>query len=84
MQTKCGRSFKFEDTSSVANAEDIVIRHIHLQWDVDFETKVLSGKCFLDVEALRDTNELVGVIRQLLLSHILQNLSFWTVVIYRF
>lgn len=60
MYTKCGHNFKFEDTSSAANADEVSVQHIHLQWNVDFKQKILEGKCFLDVEALQDTDKVVS------------------------
>jgi hypothetical protein len=58
--TKCGHNLCFEDSSSAANADQVTVHHIHLQWDVDFEQKILEGKCFLDVEALKDASEVVS------------------------
>lgn len=59
MYTKCGHNLKFEDQASAANADEVTIHHIHLQWDVDFNEKVINGKTVLDVEVLRDTDKIV-------------------------
>jgi hypothetical protein len=60
MQTKCGHQFEFKDISSAANADEVVIRHIHLVWDVDFENTIISGKCFLDIDVLKSTDRVVS------------------------
>lgn len=70
MQSKCGHNIQFKDISSAANIDEAVIRHIHLQWDVNFETKILIGKCFLDVDVLKNTDRIVLDLRDIKISDI--------------
>ncbi|XP_014361961.2 leukotriene A-4 hydrolase isoform X1 [Papilio machaon] len=47
------------DPSSYSRPEIAVIKHIHLVWDVDFDTKVLSGIAVLNFDLLQHTDEIV-------------------------
>ncbi|KAK0403954.1 hypothetical protein QR680_017213 [Steinernema hermaphroditum] len=47
------------DPSSCSNFHEIVITHIDLDWDVDFESKRIAGSAELHVNALKRTDKLV-------------------------
>ncbi|KAF1561683.1 UNVERIFIED_CONTAM: Aminopeptidase ltah-1.1, partial [Eudyptes robustus] len=47
-----------EDPASCANASEITVRHIHLDWNVSFEKKVVEGKAILDLEVLNNTDHI--------------------------
>lgn len=55
------------DPSTVSNNEDMAIRHISLDWTVDFDRKCIHGKALLKCEALKDTDKIVSF-QDLLLS----------------
>uniref|UniRef100_A0A914DVL3 Peptidase M1 leukotriene A4 hydrolase/aminopeptidase C-terminal domain-containing protein n=1 Tax=Acrobeloides nanus TaxID=290746 RepID=A0A914DVL3_9BILA len=47
------------DPSTVSNNEDIAIRHISLDWTIDFDRKCIYGKALLKCEALKDTDKII-------------------------
>ncbi|CAD5205359.1 unnamed protein product [Bursaphelenchus okinawaensis] len=48
----------YGDPSSCANAVDLTVRHIHLDWNVSFEKKLIEGTAFLDLEVLNNTEHI--------------------------
>lgn len=42
------------DLSSQANVEQVKTSHLHLNWNVDFETQILYGNVVLDLVTLVD------------------------------
>lgn len=47
------------DPQSAANFEEIVIEHVKVIWDVDFDQKIFYGKAFLSAVAVKDTDKIV-------------------------
>ncbi|KPJ03280.1 PREDICTED: leukotriene A-4 hydrolase isoform X2 [Papilio xuthus] len=47
------------DPSSYSRPEIAVIKHVNLVWDVDFDTKILSGIAVLNFDLLQHTDEIV-------------------------
>lgn len=47
------------DPSSCARLNDHITKHIKLQWDVDFESKTVSGTATLSVESRSEAPQLV-------------------------
>jgi hypothetical protein len=48
------------DGSSVANFDEVIVEHIHLDWNVDFENKLIAGKVTLNVLAVQDALKIVS------------------------
>ncbi|KAI6208668.1 Leuk-A4-hydro-C domain-containing protein [Aphelenchoides besseyi] len=48
----------FEDSASCANVEEVVVKHIHLEWNVNFDQKIIEAKSTLEVEALKTTDRI--------------------------
>jgi leukotriene-A4 hydrolase len=42
------------DLSTQANIDQVKTSHIHLNWNIDFETQIISGNVLLDLVSLVD------------------------------
>ncbi|KAI6230996.1 Leuk-A4-hydro-C domain-containing protein [Aphelenchoides besseyi] len=51
------------DPSTCANYDKLTIKHIHLDWNVNFEKKLIEGKTILDIEAVQSTDRVLLDIR---------------------
>jgi hypothetical protein len=43
------------DNSTYANADQIHTTHFHVDWDVNFDAKILQGSVTHDLDVLQDT-----------------------------
>ncbi|KAI6179628.1 Leuk-A4-hydro-C domain-containing protein [Aphelenchoides besseyi] len=43
------------DPSTCANYDQVTVKHIHLDWNVNFEKKLIEGRTVLDIEAVQST-----------------------------
>ena len=46
------------DNSTFGNIEQITTTHFHLDWSIDFDTRVISGTITHDLEVVADTRVL--------------------------
>ncbi|KAI6230990.1 Leuk-A4-hydro-C domain-containing protein [Aphelenchoides besseyi] len=60
----------FEDSASCANVEEVVVKHIHLEWNVNFDQKIIEAKSTLEVEALKTTDRINLDIRDIEISSV--------------
>ncbi|KAI6225082.1 Multiple C2 and transmembrane domain-containing protein 2 [Aphelenchoides fujianensis] len=63
-------SGQFADPASSANFHEVVVSHIHLEWTINFERKVIEAKSTLDVRALQDVDHVKLDIRDLQIAEI--------------
>lgn len=56
---KTSNEYSKIDTSSFSNPDKCAIRHIHLDWKIDFDNKIISGSCSHNAETLIEATEFI-------------------------
>jgi leukotriene-A4 hydrolase len=62
------------DKSSYSNPNEVKVNHIHLDWIIDFDVKIIKGSCLQSCEVIIDSTETVNLdSRSLSISSVLIN-----------
>lgn len=64
---------KLVDVASFSNFNTVAIKHIDLDWEVNFDKEFINGAAFIHFDVLKPTTQIILDSRDLTINHIFNN-----------